>query len=162
MKISLVQPTLLLFIITSIIGCADHEIKKEETEQYDFAFGSFYGECMGEQCVEFFIVREGKLFENTSDQYPNQQEEYTFNALVELDQQNYELVKNIRDGIPADLFDQRQTVIGCPDCSDGGGIYLKVTRNGEARHWYIDAQRTEPYLENFILDLKEKIRLLNP
>jgi hypothetical protein len=159
MKISLLRPTILLLII---VGCTDHEIKKEETGQYDFAFGDFHGMCAGEQCVEFFVVREGKLFENTSDRYPNQQEEYTFDALVELDLQSYELVKNIRNEIPEDLFNQEQTIIGCPDCSDGGGIYLKVTHNEESKYWYIDAQRTDPYLENFVSDLQEKIRLLNP
>jgi hypothetical protein len=162
MKSSIFQPAVLLLIIISINGCTDHKIKKEETGEYDFAFGSFYGECGGEQCIEFFKVTQGKLFENTSDQYPlNQQEKYTFNDVVELSQQNYELVKDLRDKIPAALFNEEQTVLGCPDCSDGGGMYIEVIMNGQSRYWYIDAMTTEHSLQNFTESMKEKIRLLN-
>lgn len=162
MKIFLFQRTALPLIITSLIGCADHQIKKENNEQVDFAFGSYYGECGGEQCVEFFKVTQGELFENTSDQYPNQQEKYTFNTLVKLSQQSYELIKDLPDEIPATLLNEEQTILGCPDCADGGGLYIEIIRNGESNYWYIDAMSAEPSLQEFIADLKEKIRLLNP
>ena len=46
-----------------------------------FVFGDFYGLCEGEQCIDYFKIEEGTIYEDTEDNYPNGTESVVTNWL---------------------------------------------------------------------------------
>jgi hypothetical protein len=122
-------------------------------------FGHFYGECQGEQCVELFRMTNDGLSEDILDRYPSSTKKYggdfSINRSDKLD-----AVKDIYAAIPDQLFNEPKNVIGCPDCSDGGGVYVEIQKDGQSRYWLIDKQRTPDYLAEFVGQVDKKISIL--
>ncbi len=157
----------LLFFLALITfyGCKD-DAKDPSDEGLksgaSVAFGSFYNMCAGSRCVAFFKLQDNKLYEDTKDKFPTQGQPYdgTYDKL--LDNIKYQLVKDLSDKIPAALFDETEAIIGCPDCSDGGGLYLEVNTSDGKRYWYIDNNeaRIPDYLHTFVAEANEKINQL--
>lgn len=126
-------------------------------------FGHFYGECAGEGCVEMFKIDGGKLFEEGQDSYPTF-EMYEFEKPELLSVSKYAIAKNLIDEIPAELFDETETVIGVPDGGDWGGIYVEVKYYaGFSGFWYLDQNENNmPEVYNEFVDkINETIALIN-
>lgn len=121
-------------------------------------FGHFYGLCNGEGCVETFKLTDKSLFEDTINDYSGQNMEF-----IELENEIFEQVKDLTDFFPNQLLSQHETVFGCPDCSDGGGLFIQYSENGNLKSWRIDQfkDNVPTYLDNFIDKVNEKIRLIN-
>ncbi|HEY5747103.1 MAG TPA: hypothetical protein VIU12_13550 [Chryseolinea sp.] len=157
---------LLFFLALAFCACEDSTVKHPGDEgsnpDASVAFGSFYGMCAGGQCVAFFKLEDSKLYEDTKDKYPKQAQPYEGTYEKQLDDTKYQLVKDVAVKIPAALYDETETVIGCPDCSDGGGLYIEVNTDNGKRYWYIDNNegRIPEYLRAFVVEANEKINLL--
>ena len=65
---------LLLFMAQSCKKDTEPASLMSCSESY-ILFGHFYGECLGEECIEIFRICENKLFEDSNDQYPSAQGE---------------------------------------------------------------------------------------
>lgn len=151
----------IVFILMTIgIFCScsndDHEMYINENNY--LVFGHFYGECVGEGCVETFKLTNKSLFEDTMDDYNGQNMEF-----IELEPSIYEQIKNLTDFFPNQLLNQNQTIFGCPDCADGGGLFIQYSENGNIKNWRIDQNKNNvpDYLHNFMDKVNEKIALLN-
>ncbi len=72
-------------------------------------FGSFYGMCAGEQCIEIFRLEEGKLLEDTTDKYPERDNFYA-GKFIQLSAQKYNDTKDLIDYFPKDLLNETTTV----------------------------------------------------
>jgi hypothetical protein len=147
-----------LITIGVLISCDKKDDEININDQNFLIFGHFYGECFGEGCVETFKLTNEKLFEDTIDDYSGQNLEF-----IELENDKFEQVKNLVDFFPNQLLNQNETVFGCPDCADGGGLFIQYSENGTVKNWRIDqAKRNVPtYLHNFIDQVNEKIKLIN-
>lgn len=121
-------------------------------------FGHFYGECMGEECVETFKLTSSKLYEDILDDYSGQNLEF-----VELTNELFLQVNDLETFFPEQLLDETESVIGCPDCADGGGLYVLYSDNGNLRSWRIDKfqENVPTYLHSFMNKINEKIALIN-
>ncbi len=117
-------------------------------------FGHFYGECIGEQCVEIFKLTETDLSEDITDHYPNISGPYIGNFQV-LDHALFEAVTVVRPAIPRELLATDAKVIGIPDGGDWGGIYLEISVDGEIQYWLIDKMRSN--LPGYIIPLVDQI-----
>lgn len=156
-----------LFALTALTlgACHDKDAKDGRdlplTSDSYFSFGSYYGMCQGEDCVAFFLVRNGKLYEDKKDQYPTNGTLHTgdYEALSD---EKYQLVKDLVNKIPQELLSESSTYIGCPDCADGGGTYIEINSAEGKRFWYIDNnnRETPEYLHDFIEEVNEKINML--
>lgn len=138
-------------------GCSSDDSKP--TNDYDYLiFGHFYGFCIGESCTETFKLTENKLFEDTEDNYANPP--YNFELLAN---DKFEAVKDIIDFFPTELLSESETTLGCPDCADGGGIFIEYSKNGVVKNWRIDQMKTNipEYLHTFVDKVNEKIALIN-
>ena len=126
-----------------------------------FSFGSFYGMCQGDDCVRFFLVRNGKLYQDKKHQYPTNGtlHEGDYEALSD---EKYQLVKDLAAKIPEELLSESSITLGCPDCADGGGTYIEINTADGKRFWYIDNnnRETPEYLHEFIGEVNEKINML--
>ncbi len=150
---------LIIFLFFTVIcaGCRKEKISKKDV----VVFGTFYGECAGEQCIEIFKLENEKLYEDSIDKYPNSSAAYNgnFNGLSN---SKYNLVKDIVSKIPDSLYLETEHVIGQPDAGDWGGIYFEINKNDKQYYWLIDTQtRNLPkYLHSFSEEIMEAVSKL--
>ena len=117
-------------------------------------FGHFYGECMGEGCVEIFKLTDKGLFEDVNDNYPTSLNQY--NGDFSIDRScSLNQVVDLWNVIPEQLFDENNIVIGQPDAGDWGGIYFQYHRDGVNQYWLID--QMEENLPNYLYELVDSI-----
>lgn len=151
-----------LFFVLSTIGilsaCSSDDSGININEENYLIFGHFYGECGGEGCVETFKLTNDSLFEDTVDDYSGQNTDF-----VALDNDLFEQVKNLTDFFPNRLLNQSETVFGCPDCADGGGLFILYSENGKEKSWRIDQVKDNvpEFLHGFMDMVNEKIALIN-
>lgn len=121
-------------------------------------FGHFAGECFGETCVQTFKLTDQFLYKDTIRDYNSQG--MTF---VKMDDDLFEQVKDLIDYFPNQLLKQKETVFGCPDCADGGGLMVQYIKNGKVTKWTIDNNKNNvpEYLHDFMDRLHEKFQLIN-
>lgn len=62
----------LLILLSLTTGCEKEDDIKLSDSDY-LIFGHFYGECVGEACVEILRLEESKLLGDTKDNYPTVQ-----------------------------------------------------------------------------------------
>lgn len=148
---------LALTLVGVIISCDDDEGVSLNENSF-LIFGHFYGECLGEACVETFKLTDTQLFEDTLDDYSGKNLEFAV-----LENAKFELVKDLPNFFPEKLLLENEDVQGCPDCADGGGLFIQYSKNGNVKDWRIDQdKRNVPeYLHHFIDKVNEKIRLIN-
>lgn len=147
----------LLFLMGILISCDDDEGVILNDGSF-LIFGHFYGECLGEGCVETFKLTDNELLEDTLDDYSGTNLEF-----VALDNGLFERVKDLTDTFPQELLTENETILGCPDCADGGGLFIQYSRNGNIKSWRIDQNKENvpEYLYDFMDQVNEKIRLIN-
>lgn len=121
-------------------------------------FGDYYGMCAG-RCVRMYLLSENSLFEDAGKRYPSTLNAYEGDFSIDRSSKLND-VKDILTQIPEALINSEDKVLGCPDCSDGGGIYIETKIDGQVRYWLIDKQRVPAGLEDFVTLVNEKILLL--
>jgi len=115
---------ILVFLVAT--ACQKEAVKKEGIRPDYILFGHFYGECVGEKCVEIYKLTNDSLYEDTKDEYPSSSHGYDGDFEL-LDQSLNEKVKDLRNSIPRDLFAINSIIVGQPDAGDWGGIYFDGT-----------------------------------
>ncbi len=131
-----------LIVLLSITACSSddddltREIAHPTTDNY-IIFGHFYGFCAGEECVEIFKLTPTALSEDKKDGYPNWKEGYE-GDFVALSNEKFEAVTGLFTSVPEALLAVQDTVLGCPDCTDGGGVYIEYKNGSDQRYWLID------------------------
>lgn len=121
-------------------------------------FGHFYGMCVGEGCVQTFKLTENSLYKDAKSDYFGSDFEF-----YQLDQKLFDKVKDLKNTFPKQLLSEKDEVIGCPDCADGGGLFIQLLRNEQLYTWRIDQDKANlpGYLHNFVDKVNEKIALIN-
>ena len=149
---------LILAAVVILIACTKSDNNIAINEQNFLVFGHFYGFCGGESCVETFKLTDEKLFEDTIDDYMGQTLEFE-----ELENSVFLQVNDLPTFFPNQLLNEVETVFGCPDCADGGGIFVQYSENGNVKSWRIDQDKSNIpiYLHNFIDKVNEKIGIIN-
>ncbi len=142
---------------TAFISSCKKECSCEQQFGDYLLFGNYYGMCAGEDCVEIFKIENGVLSEDSNDNYPSDSP-YSGNYAV-LPSAKYDLVKDLSNYIPAQLFNENDGYIGTPDAYDQGGYVLELKENGTHRYWRIDTDtsNTPDYLHAFTDTLRNYI-----
>ncbi len=148
-----------LAFFLSIISCKKDELKLSANDY--FIFGHFYGMCAGETCIEIYRIEQYKLYEDTSDVYPNSTDFYNGKYIM-LSKEQFNLTNNLISYFPNDLLNETSHVIGQPDAGDWGGLYIEYNINGVRKFWLIDQMKTNVAIKyhNFIDKVNEKISQL--
>jgi hypothetical protein len=165
MKITNTIPAALISIVFIFSACSDDESfgRCGVGLFNNMTFGHFYGECVGEGCVEIYKIESDGLFEDTLDMYPLFNEAYA-GQFQKLSNDKFEAVKDLIDEFPTELFGEENVVIGNPDGGDWGGIYLEYNRIGyPVQYWILDKnEENMPAIYNDYVDkIIEKIALIN-
>ena len=105
-----------------------------------FVFGFFNGHCQGEKCIELYKLENGHLYEDLDDKYPvgNQ---YEIGNYTLLSTSLYREVSYLRNIVPAELLQMNDTILGCPDCADQGGLYIEYHTDTEDKRWILDQNK---------------------
>jgi hypothetical protein len=130
-----------------------------------FMFGHFYGKCGGEACIEIYKMDTKGLWEDTTDVYPVWMSPY-IGTYIRLSNEKYELVKDITDFFPEELYAEPNHVLGIPDGGDWGGIYVEikyVDDEEKSGFWLLDqnAYNMPDVFNAFVTRINEKIALVN-
>ena len=161
MKTRVILIAIGVLVAIFILASCEEESLNKSTSDY-FIFGHFYGECGGEQCIEIYKLESGQLYEDINDNYPDFQNAYAGDYLA-ISSEKFEVVKDIVDAFPQQLFEETNLVIGQPDAGDWGGLYIEYNYNGVNRFWLIDLKtsNTPDYLHDFVDEVQSKIALIN-
>ncbi len=156
----LFYPLILALSLVAACNKDDDTIHLSDTDY--LVFGHFYGECLGESCIENYRLESNRILELTDDSYPNKSINYNGNYAL-LPDSIFTLVKDLPNYFPQKLIDEHDTIIGQPDAGDWGGIYIEYNRDGVQRFWLIDQMKSNvpEYLFDFIDKVNEKIALIN-
>ena len=152
-----------IFLILLIVAsCQKEELKPSEGTSDYIIFGHFYGECIGEQCIEIFKLTDNSLFEDINDQYPNIDKAYE-GDFRPLGNSLFEKVKGLLTQIPGELLTTNDRVIGAPDAGDWGGIYFEISSKEQKDFWLIDKMQTNlpDYLKPFVTEIEMDIDIIN-
>lgn len=147
-----------IYIFLALSGiftsCNNPRTVEDTNDRNYLIFGHFYGRCVGENCVETFKLTDKYLFEDTIDDYAGENLKF-----VVLENEHFERVKDLAPLFPDLLLQEKETVIGCPDCADGGGLFIELARNGKVHRWRIDQNKgnVPAYLHPFIDRVNAKI-----
>jgi hypothetical protein len=149
-----------LFIASSLLSCR-YDLAIDPKEDY-LVFGTFYGMC-SVNCVNFYLINKGELYQINNHEYPNQQHRFDFSSVTKLSDEKFKSVENLWTQFPTQLKNESQTVFGCPDCADGGGTYLEIAVDGEIKYWYIDnSEASVPaYINNYAKMVRQAMQSLN-
>ena len=147
-----------LFTIGILLSCNNVNDSININEQNFLIFGHYYGKCKGENCVETFKLTDKGLFEDTIDDRNGQNMKF-----IQLENEKFLQVKDLVDFFPSQLLNEKKTTIGCPDCADGGGLFIQYSENGNVKSWRIDQEKDNVprYLHIFIDKVNEKIKMIN-
>ena len=156
-----IKQALILIVLLISISCSTQNEGPKVSTEY-ILFGHFYGECLGEQCIEIFKLTDEALFEDNTDTYPNSTLPFKGN-FRKLDDEKYQQVKSLDESIPNKLLNEQDTIIGMPDYADGGGVYFAINNGGTTRFWLIDQtdQNIPEYLRPFKKSINDAIALIN-
>ena len=119
-----------------LISCRKDDIKPSAKDY--LIFGHYFSECSGgEACIEIFKLEQTQLLEDSKDMYPSSDRIYEGN-FIKLDEQKFNVAKDLINNFPRDLWKEPNKVIGGPDYRDQGGLYIEFKHNGKIRFWLID------------------------
>lgn len=173
-------PFFILFAVTSINSCGQvtalHGDNRTGTEQRESAidskleymvFGVFCGECSG-HCATMYRYNitdsANSLWVDTTDSYFTNYGKIQCKILV-TDPKKSLLADSIARKIPKIFLTTTslKETFGCPDCTDGCGIYVELGEGGTRKQFYIDYQTgklPEP-VKTFADLLKKRIFQIN-
>lgn len=146
-----------IIIITYILlgGCKDISPSSAPDGDY-IVFGSFYGECFGEQCVEIFKYEGGVLSEDSLDRYPSITEMPYNGKYYKIANKYPAELRELLAEIPSELLASQPSVFGMPDAHDQGGMIIQLKVDGQVKYWLLDnlTERLPEYLRNYAAELK--------
>lgn len=151
-----------VFLLLAFNSCKENNVSQYNDPEF-IVFGHFFGECMGEECIEIFKLEEGVLYEDTNDNYPTSQDFYQADY-IKLENIDISQLSDILDNIPSKLLDKGSGVIGQPDAGDWGGIYFEYKDESIHKFWLIDLNQEnleDEYLKDFVVLISEKIDIIN-
>jgi hypothetical protein len=149
----------LLILGIGIIFISSCTKEKLVTETDYLIFGHFHGECIGEECVLTFKLTDTKLYEDVTHNYSGNDLDFQ-----KMDHAAFQEVRDLMHYFPLQLLNETDTVIGCPDCRDQGGLFIEYSQNGVVNSWRIDKTKSAvpEYLHEFMDEVKGKIQLIKP
>ncbi len=151
-----------LIAFTSLwMSCNKTDDDVLEVDEY-LIFGHFYGFCQGETCIEIYKLENGKLYEDSNDDYPGSTDYYNAN-FTELSNNIFEEVDGLQDVFPSGLLNETEVVLGSPDAGDWGGLYIEYNKDGLKDFWLLDQMKSNVSEEyhDFIDAVNAKIDLIN-
>ena len=123
--------TCIAFLV--LASCKKEQQKGVPPGTDSFSFGFAAGFCVGD-CARFYSVEGNKIF---PDDMPAFVKPLKFKS-TPLTNSKYLLAKPLLENFPVYLLNNPDKIIGCPDCTDQGALYLEIKQGGVTKYWNID------------------------
>lgn len=160
--------TTVMVLIFGFIACKKDEAIKQEPDKpankpladTTLTIGTFFGLCFPkDSCVAIYKLSDGKVFRDTTHNYPRDTSNYQF---VPLQQRQYQKVEQLKSAFPRRMMSDTTTELGCPDCRDQGGFYVALKADGYQQTWLIDKDldAVSPYLHPFLEKVDKAVQQL--
>ena len=151
----------LLFVFFLVFALSACDNKEEiQVEGNDFLiFGYHYGFCAGPDCTALYKLTDKELSKTINYNQGIPSEESSYAALEE---EQFELAKDLISFFPSQLLDAKEEVFGCPNCHDQGTLLVEYSQDGESSFWRIDPSKNDvpKYMHEFMDKMQEKFTLL--
>jgi hypothetical protein len=142
----------LLLLTLSACGQSSNGAKtKSAQENGDYPsyiiFGVFCGECVG-HCATMYrynmIGNSNTLFVDSTDSYFKNYGNVVCKTQIS-DIKKFQIVNKLVQQIPKSFFqtDKVEQTFGCPDCTDGCGIYFELGQDTTVKRFFIDYHTSE-------------------
>jgi len=109
---------IILFIALFSFSC-DDVITDSFDENIVVKSGSFFGECIG-YCSRELDLTKNEIIYSAATWNSSQQKKSYENILSRTEWES------LKSKIDLDSFGKLDSVIGCPDCADGGGEWIEI------------------------------------
>jgi hypothetical protein len=104
-------------------------------------FGVYCGECGGHCATMYKIDNTGLAIDETDGFFKNNGK-ITF-ADKGWKDDRFDTAKILLESIPTQLVTSKMEQFGCPDCTDGCGIYVELKMNAVVKKFYIDTNQSQ-------------------
>lgn len=134
----IIMKNFLLFLaLLPLLGCnkQDDTVPSPETFDY-FIFGTAAGKCTG-NCVTLFKLEGQNLYADDDANYLMITQDVPFQT-TSLPAKKVALAETLQAQFPANLLEEPDGNVGCPDCYDQGLFYVKIKAGDTVREWRID------------------------
>jgi len=123
---------------------ADVSIIDVKSKLDHIIFGRFCGECAGECATMYKLdVLNNTLAADHTDSYWKYTDETPMKFETAIHDKTVELLaRQVLDSIPDFMMNSQETTqrYGCPDFTDGCGMFLEIKKDNTVRKFYIDYQ----------------------
>ncbi len=164
------QKSKLFFIAVNVVVLFLFSCQKKEIEPKILinptylAFGEYTGDCAYacQPCISMFKLNQDTLIQDLAPSYPSYNKIYEGfqRAIIEIDSSK-EKVRQLISKIPIELLDEKEVIIGQPDATDGGGLYIEIKdASGERHFWLID--KVKDNIPDYLHPLVDEVHNLIP
>jgi len=148
-------------------GVQDNSSGIQQNHPSYIIFGVFCGECSS-HCATMYhynmMGNSNSLFVDSTDSYFKNYGKIIFKTAIS-NNTKFQIVSKLVQRIPKAFLttENTQQTFGCPDCTDGCGIYFKIGQGKTIKKFYIDYNTTEldKEVKDFGEFVKETLRQLN-
>lgn len=117
------------------IGCDSSDPIQENTTTDYFIIGQYFNRCQ-EDCGVFYKIEDNTLYRGTTNTFTDTTE-ISFQQFDPKDDGVFSEFELIQKDIPRIMTDEGGTY-GCPDCSDGGVLYVERHIEETTTIWLLD------------------------
>ncbi len=125
---------------------------KDDTTVYRISQGAFTCQCFGE-CLSLVTITEG-AFQFSTYQTCDPASTIQRDCGEFLPAPEFQAIASLVDW---QAFRQLEETIGCPDCNDGGGQWVEISRGGEVHRVTYEADAPPPELAELLAELSRRV-----
>lgn len=155
-----IQKGILLLVLFCLVQCEkDSDSILQDQNDY-LIFGYFYGECIGQGCIQTYKLTTTELFRDTTPNNYAGSSPFTFEVM---NTEIFEQVKSLKEDFPRTLLTLNEDTFGCPDCADQGGLLIEYSTGIKKKRWTIDQRKSAvpEFLHEFMDAVNKNINTIN-
>lgn len=126
--------------------------KEDDTTFFRISQGTFYCECFGE-CLTLVTAAEG-TFDVSTYQTCSPSSTIQLDCGIFLPAAEFQALARLVDW---DAFRSLEEPIGCPDCADGGGQWVEISRGGEVHRVTYEYGNPPTELAELVSELSQRV-----
>ncbi|MVM29872.1 hypothetical protein GO755_07500 [Spirosoma sp. HMF4905] len=142
----------LLFIVVFGRCTTNLTPQTSETDELIIRTGTKFGMCIGTNCVKDFVFNGTSVTLTQKDIQPREQPtSKSCESTISLaDWQTLKANANL------DTFSKQSTILGCPDCADGGAEYVEIQIGDQKHRVTFPYGETIPGFESLVSGLRSQ------
>ena len=125
-----------LLLIFPILFCSQTACRKQPLNADYLIIGAYASECGG-NCANFFMLRKDKVYADRMEYYNRADEKLRFKT-TSLPIEKSKVAQTLNSDLQEFFKNNESQAFGCPDCADGGAMYLEMRVNGTTKKYLID------------------------